>query len=136
MATWQFDLSAVQADGNSSLPAAWRFRVEGFLVGLYPASIESVGWTMFGPSDGDRIDLFFDSTGCEVSIRIDARNDDRTFVATVCALMALLGCSLHSSELEQTIAAEADAIYEAMRRSAAWQFALVPRAFLGTRSPK
>ncbi|TXG99905.1 MAG: hypothetical protein E6R08_00290 [Nevskiaceae bacterium] len=134
MATWQFDLSAVQADGSSSLPAAWRFRVEGFLVGLYPASIESDGWTMFGPSDGDRLDLFFDSTGCEVSVRIDARNDDRTFVATVCALMALLGCSLHSSELQETLPAEANSIYDALQRSAAWQFALDPQAFLSTRA--
>lgn len=103
-------------------------------MGLYNPSMESDGWTMFGPSDGDRIDLFFDTASCEVSVRIDARNDDRTFIATVCALMTLLRCSLHSAELGETIPPNADAIYAALQRSAAWRFALDPGAFIAARA--
>ena len=85
---------------------------------------------MFGPSDGNRVDLFFDSDGCEVSIRIDARSDDQAFITTVCALAKRLGCSLRAQELDETIPAEVTAIHDALRRSAAWRFALDPKAFI------
>lgn len=130
MATWQFDLSAVLPNGSSTLPAEWRFRVEGLLVGLYSPSIETSGWTMFGPRDGDRIDLFFDSDGCEVSVRIDARSDDQAFITTVCSLALRLGCALRSEELDETIPADVVALRGALHRSAAWRFALDPKAFI------
>lgn len=78
----------------------------------------------------NRIDTFFESDGCEVSIRIDARTDDRAFIATVCTLAKRLGCSLHAQELDETIPAETDAIVEALTRSASWRFALDPKAFI------
>lgn len=132
MAVWQFDLNAVCRSRGELLPAELADQAHSFLedMGL-PVSQESEAWTMYEPSDGNRIDVLVDEEGCEISVRIDARSDADRFVTLICTLMLALDCKLYSPELVVVIPAKSAEVKGVLQRSAAWRFALGGTACLG-----
>lgn len=134
MAAWQFELNAVYGHAGTSLPALHQDRIDSFLEGLMDRSVEAGGWVMYGPADGNRIDVAFDGEGCELDVRIDARSEADGFISLVCVLMTTLGCTLFSSELNETIPADVQSVKGALQRSGAWMFALDARAFLAAKA--
>lgn len=123
MAQWQFDLVVTDAAGQRSLPPELRVRAESFLHGLLPASIESPNWTMYGSDGGNRIDINFDSSGCEIGVRIDARSDADDFIRIICVMTAALDCALYSDDLEERIASDVQSLTAGLCRSSAWRYA-------------
>ncbi|MFG6433056.1 hypothetical protein [Roseateles sp. LYH14W] len=134
MAAWQFDMKAACGDGGTSLPTFDLARIDSFLDGLMDRSAEPGGWLMYGPAEGNRIDVAFDDEGCELDVRIDARSDADSFISLVCVLMSHLGCTLFSPELNENFPADVHSVKGALQRSGAWMFALDAQAFLATRA--
>jgi hypothetical protein len=134
MATWQFDLKAVDGNAGTLLPTPYQARVESFLEGLMDRSVEAGGWVMYGPADGNRIDLAFDEDGCELDVRIDARTEADSFISLVCVLMSQQGCTLYSPEQDAAIPADVHSVKAALQRSGAWMYALDAQAFLTTKT--
>lgn len=134
MAVWQFDLNAIYGDFGTTLPALHESRVESFLDGLLDRSVEADGLVMYGPADGNRIDVAFDEDGCEVHVRVDARTDAEGFISLVCVLMSTLGCSLYAPEFDEGVPANVASVKAALQRSGAWMFALDARAFLASKA--
>jgi len=130
----QFDLNAVYGHAGTSLPTAHRARIESFLEGLLDCSVEAGGWLMYGPADGNRIDVAFDEEGCEVEVRIDARTEADSFISLVCVLMTQLGCTLYSHELGEAVPADVQSVKTALQRSGAWMYALDSQAFLAAKA--
>lgn len=85
---------------------------------------------MFGPADGNRIDLAFDEDACELDVRVDARTDAEGFISTACVLMTQLGCTFYCAELDEFVPADVGAVKDAIQRSDAWRYALDPAAFM------
>lgn len=126
MASWQFDVAAVFNAGERTLPPLVCRRAQTVLAESFDPPWEMLpGWSVYGPENGNRIDLFVDEDGiCELSARIDARTDAESFLTCWLILMIELNCSLYSPELDRAFPAEAEALKDALQASSAWRFAL------------
>lgn len=134
MAIWQFDLRAVCRESGEVLPRALVEKAALTLVESFdPPWQMTEGWTVYGPDQGNRIDLLRDEDGSgELHVRIDARTDAESFIVRVCILMRLLGCTMYSADLEQYVNGSVDQIKAALQVSDAWRFALDPKSIFPT----
>lgn len=64
-------------------------------------------WDVFGPEDGNRIDVIQDGgAAATLAVRFDARNDSPQFQGLVCRLARQLDCQLFCAELNALIQAD------------------------------
>lgn len=129
MATWQFDVAAVFNAGERTLPPLVCRRAQTVLAESFDPPWQMLpGWSVYGPENGNRIDLVVDADGSgELSARIDARSDADSFLNCWLILMIELNCSLYSPELDLAFPADAQALRDALRSSSAWRFAIATR---------
>ncbi len=83
------------------------------------------GWSVYGPENGNRVDLVMYGDGsCELSVRIDARADADAFLRRWIILMMELNCTQYAPELDRSFPAEMVSLKDALQSWTAWQFAL------------
>lgn len=135
MATWQSDVQLFQQALDEPLPAATREAAKHLLPLLFGVGDEMLdGWFVFGAEVVNRVDLLeLDEDACEIHARFDARaSGTDEFVRDACKLAATLDCSLFSPELNEVLQPTPAAVLDALKRSAAWRYAVDPAAFLGS----
>jgi len=133
MATWQFDLQFFRGAHDAPLPAAVRNQAAHVLPAWFGVSFEMLaGWFVFGAEIGNRVDLLeLEDGGCEIHVRLDARRSETdAFVRDVCKMAMALGGKLFSPELGEVVEPLPSAVMDALKRSAAWRYALDPGAFI------
>lgn len=126
MSAWQFEVVAVFEYGDQTLPPLLCRRAQIVLAETFEPPWQMLkGWSVYGPENGNRIDLVIDEDGTgELSARIDARSDADSFLTCWLILMLELNCSLYSSELDRSFPADMVSLKDALRSSSAWRFAL------------
>lgn len=64
-------------------------------------------WIVFGPEDGNRVDILFDShpDHTSVNVRFDTRLEGAEFVFLICKLLQQLDCEFFSVDIGYPIAA-------------------------------
>lgn len=135
MATWQFDVQLFQRARDEPLPPSTRETAEHLLPLLFGVGDEMLdGWLVYGSETGNRVDLLeLDDGGCEVHARFDARaSGTDAFVRDACKLAVALGCEMFSPELDEVLSSTPPAVLDALKRSAAWRYAVDPATFLGS----
>lgn len=126
MAAWQFDVTAVFEHGGRTLPPLMRRRAQNLLAESFEPPWQMLpGWSVYGPENGNRIDLLTNDDGtCELLARIDARSDSESFLLCWLVLMLEMNCSLYSPELDRSFPADMVSLKDALQASSAWRFAL------------
>lgn len=126
MAAWQFDVTAVFAHGDRTLPPLLCRRAKNLLAESFPPPWQMMpGWAVYGEENGNRIDLLTDKDGtCELSARVDARSDAESFLTCWLVLMLDMNCSLYAPELDRSFPADMVSLKDALQSSSAWRFAL------------
>lgn len=116
MAVWQNDLYFIS--GMENLPDTsldgWLppvldrsriLRVQQVMSGYFgPSWPVAEDWFVFGPENGNRIDvIFLDASRANIVARFDRRNDSVQFHGLVCRLASELACLLFSPDLNAII---------------------------------
>lgn len=127
MAAWQFDLYFIlrgeqppnlAAEGWDSppLPLSLVYEVQAELAHyLGPPWFMLQDWLVFGPENGNRIDVLFetDDTG-SIFVRCDVRQEAPQFLVLVCNLAYAHSCVLFSPQSRQLIEPSLETLSAAM----------------------
>ncbi|HEY4080545.1 MAG TPA: hypothetical protein VGM81_07600 [Burkholderiaceae bacterium] len=130
MAVWQFDVTIASSFTEKALsPARTRF-AEIALTALFGAPHEMLeGWLFYGDKYGSRVDFIrTDGDGCELSARIDAREEADTFISSIVTIVDSMDCKFFD-ETGRPIAATEEELRNAIMASDAWRFALDPKSY-------
>jgi hypothetical protein len=128
MAAWQFDLYFIPS--ASSLPDTsvhgWEpsladkcvYAIQEDLAHYFgPPWLMLEDWIVFGPENGNRIDLLFEEgAGASINIRIDTRDDAPQFLTLVADLARLQGCKFFSPETRELIEPDPHQVLAAINR--------------------
>lgn len=130
MAVWQFDVSIASSSSERALsPTQTHFAEIALSALLGPPQAMFEDWLFFGDKNGSRVDLVrIDGGGCELSARIDAREEADKFITVVVAVADSMNCSFFDDN-GAAIAASHDELRKAVMASAAWRYALDPNLF-------
>ncbi len=130
MATWQFDVyfiprgsvvpDTAKSGWEPGLPAkVARALQEDLAHYLGVPWLMLKDWLVYGPENGNRIDvLFTDDGSASISVRFDVRNDAPQFLVLVTELAQLHHCSLFCAEITEVIEPDVHQVLAAITR---WQ---------------
>lgn len=130
MAIWQFDVFFVPR--GSVAPDTSTSEWEPFLTAKVARAIQEDfahylgvpwlmlnNWLVYGPENGNRIDVSLcDDGSASINVRIDIRNDAPQFLVLVTELAQLHHCTLFCPELGEVIEPDVHQILSAITR---WQ---------------
>lgn len=132
MAAWQFDLYIVSPEApppNVSeagwepplLPLPLVYDIQQELAHyMGPPWLMLEDWFVFGPENGNRIDLLFeDDVGAAVSIRCDVREEAPQFLVLVADLTRFHGCRFFSPLTREFIEPDLELVLDVIRKSQA-----------------
>lgn len=130
MATWQFDLcfnpigapaSASSKDGWEAppLPPSVAYGVQEDLAHYFgPPWLMLDDWIVFGPENGNRVDLLFENDGSAgVYVRCDTRDDGPQFLVLITDLARIHQSNFYSPSTKELIEPDRWQIQAAMTRS-------------------
>lgn len=129
MAARQFDLDIVQMGGGdpvhagdqqeqTQLPLSLVYNIQEELahfLGVPWMMLED--WLVFGPENGNRIDLLFEFDAGSVTVRCDVRQEAPQFLTLVCDLTRFHGCRFFSPLRDEHIEPDLELVLDAIRKS-------------------
>lgn len=129
MAAWQFDLYIVSESqviaardkepGPPQLPLPLVYDFQAELAHyLGPPWRMLNDWLVFGPENGNRVDIVFESdTNASVSVRCDVREEAPQFLVLVSDLARFHGCLFFDPASGEIIEPDLELLLEIIRRS-------------------
>lgn len=128
MAAWQLDLHFLPR-GNSVpdltsvgwepiLPKNMAYTLQGDLAHYLGSPwLMLDDWLVFGPENGNRVDVLFEPNGdSNLSVRVDVRNDSPQFLVLVTDLARMHGCVLYSPDCREIVEPELPHVLSAIAR--------------------
>jgi hypothetical protein len=132
MAAWQFDLYIVLSDAQPPLVSDEGWEPPPLPMHLVYSFQEELAhylgppwqmlnnWLVFGPENGNRIDILFESDeGAFVSVRCDVREEAPQFLVLVADLSRFHGCQFFSPNTREFIEPDLELVLDAIRKSQA-----------------
>lgn len=127
MAVWQFDLYFIPRSAEAPnldaealdapalpLPVVYEVQIE-LAHYMGPPWSMLPDWLVFGPENGNRIDVNFDSEDtASIFVRCDIRQEAPQFLVLVCNLAHTYGCRFFSPQSRQLIEPSLDALYSVL----------------------
>jgi hypothetical protein len=144
VAIWQFDLFIIRPGSLPSLtddgldfpalPQELTASATQYLNANFATPFEMLpDWLVFGQENGNRVNASLEASFIsELSIRIDARDINHTFIASVCEFTRLLNCVFFIPESKAVVEPTPELVLLALQNSRSAQFVKGPKDFLNS----